>query len=219
MKTTVKFLAILLATVAISLPSASWAKKGSDDGPNHDINDDKGGDSKGSKDDDDKKSSGGGSSKKDDESKAELKAKLIKAAGVTSTGKAKFKSETKKGKNESRLQINVKIPEGSTNPAMPTLADADSLDIRIDLARSGTAYAVCYMDLDDDDEDHTVKGVPAVEFKVDVRNKKSKLQVKKGSCDTDLATDGIQSGLPAVQDGDTVSVYEEGQAAFLSGTF
>ena len=118
--------------------------------------------------------------------------------------------------SETRLQVNVKVPLPSTLPALADRAAAESALLEIGFARAGTEYAVCSFSIDDDSDGAENPLRP--EFKVDIKLKRTNLRLKKGACDTDLAIDGIQSGIPSPVEGDTIAVRIEGETAFLTGT-
>ncbi len=132
----------------------------------------------------------------------------------SSLGQASFRLQNKNKKNERRFKITVKIPFGNTLPVVNTVADAAALNVSAVLSRGGAAYAACNLVLDND------RSLRGVEFKVDLRSKKNRmLRAKKGSCDLDLVTAGIQNGIPTVQAADTIVISEETAGVFLQGQF
>ena len=136
----------------------------------------------------------------------------MREAGSLAYGKVDFRSK----RSETRLQVNVKIPLPSTNPLLADTVAAQGAVMEIAFARSGTDYALCEFSIDDDSDG--VENPLRPEFKVDIRLKRSELRVKKGVCDADLNSDGIQSSVPALAVGDTVAVRLQGETAFLTGT-
>jgi hypothetical protein len=85
---------------------------------------------------------------------------------------------------------------------------APAADVRAVFSRDGAPYAECAMVFDglqpEDDDDPDLEAL----YKVDVEWRADRgLRERKGTCDVDLATDGVQTGVPAVQAGDTVSVF------------
>jgi len=157
--------------------------------------------------------SGKGSGGNSQESR--LRAKMSRVEGSLAGGKLDYRVESK----ETRLSVNVKIPLPSTLPAIADSTAAAAAALEVALSRSGVEYAVCDLAYNTShDDDHDDDSLHA-EYRVDVRQRTGRsLREKKGSCDTDLAVEGIQAGIPAVEVGDTLSVRLEGGASFLTGT-
>lgn len=118
-----------------------------------------------------------------------------------------------------RFRVNVEIPIPSQGLGLLTPDDARAADLRLSLSREGgTPYAECFLQLDDPQE-----VADQAEYQVDLRRLGSFLRQKKGTCDTDLESDGIQAGIPEVQEGDvaTATVVKDPQQDidFVEGTF
>jgi hypothetical protein len=99
-----------------------------------------------------------------------------------------------------------------------------SADIRLVLSRGGVKYAECFLvpvfHEDNNNEPNTKTFLVNI-VKV-VFNSGTIFKQLAGQCDVDLATDGIQAGVPSVQTGDVataVSVVSSVPTDFLSGTF
>lgn len=176
------------------------------DGGDSDGSDDNGGDDKG----------GSGGSKKRE---IELDGRASAVTGVltSATGKLEYKYKAdEKGRVEIRFEGNVKIPVPSTIPPITDEAAASALGLVLTLTRDGAAFAQC--DFAYDGLRTYKQNRSRAEFKVDIKQKKGSLQTKKGSCDTDLAQDGIQSGVPTPKKGDKFIVSEESAGSILEGT-
>jgi len=116
-----------------------------------------------------------------------------------------------------RFRVNVEIPIPSEGLGIETPDEARSADVRLSLSRGGTPYAECFLQLDDPQEVED-----QAEYQVDLRRLGSFLRQRKGACDTDLGTDGIQSGIPDVQERDVATatvVSDDSDIPFLEGTF
>jgi hypothetical protein len=138
-----------------------------------------------------------------------------------------------------RAQAKIDLPSAALSIADETAAAA--ADVRVILSRTGADYAECSLEFaqveqETELEDGTTVVVTEAEFIVDVRNmfKKGGLQYREfvGTCDVDLGTAGIQTGVPVVQAGDvaTVTLVDPSEATlapgartldkdFLQGTF
>ena len=100
-----------------------------------------------------------------------------------------------------------------------------SADIRVVLSRASQNYAECSLipvpiETDSNDEPNTQTFLVSI-VKVVTNSGTIFLQLA-GKCDVDLATDGIQPGIPPVLTGDVataVSVVNSVPTNFLSGTF
>ncbi len=183
-------------------------------------------------DDDSSKGNGKGKGKKDSndshkssKSKNKLKVKLsrVNNASPFVHGKLQYREKVSKNKEEERLWGGVKIPLSSTVPAVGSVEEAASLLIIGTLSRSGIPYAECQFVFDElEEDDHNGEINTFAEYKLDIRSKikdgEEDLRIKKGNCDVDLLTAGTQSGVPAVEDEDTIDVSEN-SVVFLTGTF
>ena len=157
----------------------------------------------------------GNSGKGGDSQESRLRAKMTRVEGSLAGGKLDYRLERK----ETRLSVNVKIPLPSTLPAIADSTAAAAAALEVALSRSGVEYAVCDLAFNPSDEDDHDDDSLHAEYRVDVRQRVGRsLREKKGSCDTDLAIEGIQAGIPAVEVGDTLNVRLEGGAAFLTAT-
>ena len=136
---------------------------------------------------------------------------------------ATFKFERKQ-KSKRGVVIEDKFT-GSLKLTVPTLSvgvssndDATAADVVLTLSRANAAYAECSLDFDS--LKRTRAGYKA-EYKVSIEEKLKKgvltSKVKKGSCDIDLATDGIQSDLPNLQNGDSFIIEING-VSVISGS-
>jgi len=135
-------------------------------------------------------------------------------------GQAKHKKETHKGVvKKDEFKGTVKIPFPSSALGIIDETAAEGADIRLILSRAGFDFAECFLEFDEiEEEDDEVQA----EYKVDVRIKKGAVQAKKGVCDVDLSTAGIQSGVPDAQADDvaTARLVAGGTPTdFLQGTF
>ncbi len=131
-------------------------------------------------------------------------------------GKAQF---VQAGDNR-QLNVNVKILEGTT-PEIHSLAEARTLSLTATLSRDGTDYARCTLQSDNHVSSRLIAGTRLLvfEFKVDQRLVDGRFRSKKGSCDIDLTTTGMQLGVPAVQRGDSIRVNEPSAGDFVQGQF
>lgn len=167
--------------------------------------------------------------------KTEARAELTPCCGdplpePDAKGKAKRKTETRSNVVQNdEFEAKVKVPVPSTGLGIIDEATATAADLRLILARSDTPYAECLLEFDEietEDEDGEVQTEAEYKVKVGARLRKGVLvlQEDKGECDTDLAAEGVQAGVPAVQEGDvaTVSIVPPAPASaipFLEGTF
>jgi hypothetical protein len=111
-------------------------------------------------------------------------------------GHVDHKIKIKKGRLD-RVDLKA-IVEATPNSDLPP----GPRDIRLILSDGGVEYAECLLvseGEDDDDEDE-------VEFKLDLRAKKGSLYEKRGSCDADLLTPGVQHDIPAIEAGDVAII-------------
>ena len=152
----------------------------------------------------------------------EFQARLKAVSGVVTRGKGKveYKAEGKGKKAKQRLTASVKFPLPSNTPLAKTLAEARLLNISATLSKKGVAYAHCTLAFDASSDD-SARDDSALfaEFKLDLRSQNAKTSAKKGTCDTDLSTEGIQSGIPAITRGDTLTIEEDTSGVILNGTF
>ena len=132
-------------------------------------------------------------------SKKELKFKASFGSDNSSV-KPGGKVDYRVKKNEKRFVIKLKIPENSS-PRITSAADAQALNISAQLSRNGIVYAVCMLKLDDGSPDMLADDVLQYEFKLDLRKKGGKTKFKKGSCDLDIDTAGVQQGIPSECEG------------------
>ncbi|HEY6200024.1 MAG TPA: hypothetical protein VI231_15535 [Candidatus Binatia bacterium] len=158
-------------------------------------------------------------------------------------GSAEYKKQVANGtttkQERFRAQARIELPSAALGLA--TVADAEAADVRVILTRASVDYAECSLVMVDTDQETELEDGELVvkteaEFLVDVRNilRKGSLLPRNlvGACDTDLATPGIQDGVPVVQAGDvaTVTLVDPTEAAvdtasrtldkdFLQGTF
>ncbi len=194
-----------------------------DEGSNDDSSSSSSSSSSGEDDDSSSSSGGHGSGKNgtsgnaNGKSKVEIKAKL--RSGTSSSenphGNATRKSRDE-GNDKSRDRFKIKLE---------FVGDDGSVDrdIRADVSSAGVLYATCYLDQGSSDDD---EGELETEYKVDLeqrsRDTDDEFRVRRGECDTDLVTDGVQNGIPDAVSGDTVRVYEQlesSQVELVSGTF
>jgi Fe-S cluster assembly iron-binding protein IscA len=138
-------------------------------------------------------------------------------------GEAKHEKETKKGvvkKDEFKGEVRIPVDPASVLGIVDEAA-AEGADVRLILSRAGVDIAECRLAFDEIEEEDDDDEVQA-EFKVDVRIKKGAVQAKKGECDIDLLTAGIQSGVPDAQADDVATarlVVGGTPTDFLQGTF
>lgn len=147
--------------------------------------------------------------------------RLSAVEGVSTQASGRVEYEVKKeGKKrrEFRFRTWVKVPVPSTVPAAADNAQASALTLSLTLSRDGAAYAVCDLVFNHLHKNPNSFRPPYAEYRIDIRNKKGGIVSKKGVCDTDLAADGIQAGIPAPKAGDVLVVQDELAGAFLDGT-
>jgi hypothetical protein len=148
------------------------------------------------------------------------------STGATATGTLKYRSEGKGSAKSAKVihfRSRVDVPLPSTLPAIADGTAAASANLIEVFSRAGVPFAQCTLAFQAAEEE---EGATTAHFRVDIQSNtkgtKVRLKAKKGSCDTDLVTEGVQSGLPAVQAGDTVSVQIVGAdlvaTEFLTGT-
>jgi hypothetical protein len=131
-------------------------------------------------------------------------------------GDAEYRKQEKNSvTRDERFGARAKIELPSAALGIADAAAAAAADIRIILTRSAVDYAECSLPLWEIEQDFEIENGSHVlkeeaEFRVSVRNTLKKgspiLQELVGACDIDLATPGVQGGVPAVQAGDTATV-------------
>lgn len=127
-------------------------------------------------------------------------------------GKARRETKNKDNKLKESFTAKIEIPLPNVTLQLADASAARAADVNVVLSRAGTAYAACTLGLDEiefqeDDDDSLLEA----EYKVTVereirRGQLKRFRSKHGVCDVDLATDGVQTGLPDVVAGDTVTV-------------
>lgn len=149
---------------------------------------------------------------------------LAAIEGVVTEASGKIKYQVKNKQQRRRFMGKVKIPLPSALPAIADEAGAQSADIRLEISRADVPVALCYLVLanlgDDDDSEESLQAVYKVDVETRVKNGQSKDKIRKGSCDIDLATEAVQSGVPELQDGDIIkarSVSGDVAVDFLQG--
>ena len=154
------------------------------------------------------------------EREIEFEKRFKKVTDVVTTAKGKIEYKLKLKKNETRgsLKISVKVPVPSTVPAVADQDAAGTLALkgvfsRLDSNSVQSSFAQCDFAFDRIVENE--EGAIFAEYKVVLENKKGTVVVKKGSCDLDLVTDGVQSGIPELKRGDKVVVQDATPLAFL----
>ena len=139
------------------------------------------------------------------------------------TTKSGFKIERKQKRKkgvvvEDKFEAALKLPVPTLSVGISTNSDAIAGDVSLKLSRLGVAFADCTLDFNSLKRNR--KGFKA-EYKVSIEEKAKKgvvtTKVKKGACDVDLVTDGVQSDLPNIQNGDTYVVEVNG-ISLISGS-
>jgi hypothetical protein len=156
--------------------------------------------------------------------KARLSSRLAPLdAAVTSAASSSYKLESKRGRSEEKFSVGLKIKIPSTVPAAATIDEALALPLEAIITRGGVEFARCTFDVD---RIRARRRSASVEFKIDLREKNSasasSFDEKKGQCDIDSATAGVQSGIPALAAGDVISIQASlpaGNVPFLTGAF
>lgn len=118
------------------------------------------------------------------------------------------KQKVKKGTaKEDSLDAKLKIPVPSLSLGVADSNAATSADVVLLLKRSNSNYASCTLDFDA--VKRTRYGLRA-EYRLDLelklKNGSIQSKFKKGACDTDLTTDGVQSDFPNIISGDQYSI-------------
>jgi len=133
------------------------------------------------------------------------------------TGAAAFGTVSKAGGGEADIFASqITIP-----PPSPGLAAAAPPDIRLVLSRAGQDYAECFLVQTKNSGGANPQVFQLAIIKATFRSF-STIKQLAGQCDIDLSTDGIQSGIPAVEPDDVATVTSVSGSVrtdFLSGTF
>jgi len=159
----------------------------------------------------------GGNSPSD---KIKLKSYLTAVDEPLANGEVKLKQKTSK----SEFSAEVKFPVPSTALDVANVADAQDATLNLHLTDSqGRDYAECSLDLKKIKNTTKTRRSAAstiAKYKVEIKNRRGYLQEEFGVCDIDLNTAGIQSGVPLVQNGDTVEVtIDTNNAIVARGSF
>jgi len=137
-------------------------------------------------------------------SKTKLKSYLI--SGVEPLAQGEIKLEQKTSKTEFSAEVKIPVPSSILAVTDSTVANSATmfLVLRNNL---GVDYAECHLDLSNI-KTATKRGVSSViaEYEVKISDRNGFLQASLGVCDIDLATVGIQSGIPLIQYGDSAEV-------------
>ncbi len=127
------------------------------------------------------------------------KLRLGLVAGDISTNPALVKLEYKVKKGLAEFKAGLKLALPSTATGIVDQTTAEDAVITATLSNGGVAYAECTFGFD------RVKPKTA-QFAIALKevSRKGTVSVRqnKGSCDIDLATDGVQAGMPLVTQGD-----------------
>jgi hypothetical protein len=180
---------------------------------NNDSSDDNGGD-----DSSNGGNNGGGSN--DSKYTSRLKSNLSAPVDVSTLarGTVTYRLKRNGSKRDDQFKISVKIPIPSTLPAVESYRNARALSLTATLKRNSVAFATCSLRIDGRSR---IASTPAAEFKLDAQDKRSsskgRSRFSKGSCDIDLATAGVQRGLPIILAGDSLEVSETSSGIFLAG--
>jgi hypothetical protein len=126
-----------------------------------------------------------------------------------------------------RFRVKVTVPVPSTGLGIADEAAARAVEVHVVLSHSGVDYADCtlgVLDVESEDEEGAV--TMQAEYGVDVtqslRHGNPVVKAQHGQCDVDLDTEGVQSGVPAVEANDVAVVYvvgAGGNTSFLQGFF
>ena len=150
--------------------------------------------------------------------KTKLKSYLT--SGVEPLTQGEIKLEQKTSKTE--FSAEIKIPVPSSALAVTDSAVASSATMFLVLRNNlGVDYAECHLDLNNI-KTVTKRGVSSViaEYEVKISDRNGFLQASLGVCDIDLATVGIQSGIPLIQYGDSAEVTIDTNSALVGlGSF
>ncbi len=122
------------------------------------------------------------------------------------------RSAEKSGRPNEKFDAKIQIPLPSTTLNLTTPEAAIAAQFRLVFAREGVNFATCALavnpesvhsgDDQEDDSDDSDK----VQYRLRLEKRGTSYRTKRGSCDTDLAIEGDQAGIPDVKTGDVVSV-------------
>jgi hypothetical protein len=90
---------------------------------------------------------------------------------------------------------------GEGQPILENSGQAATLSLQAFITRNGAHMAVCTLAFNE------INDEGQAEYKVQLREKRGALTEKKGSCNIDPAAPSGVPGLPAIQSGDTITVY------------
>lgn len=144
-----------------------------------------------------------------------LKASL--GINTNSKGKAEYKFKAKGKDLRGSLNINVKVPVPSSVPLLSSADQADALNLTAVLERDGAVYGECQLEFDHFGEPSG--NIIFAEYKLNIETKKGKFNSKKGLCDIDLTTAGIQEGWLKIKRKDLVTIKEVSSGGFLRAKF
>lgn len=131
---------------------------------------------------------------------------------------ARGEAKLKQKRRGNQFEAEVKLPVPSAALAIADRSAAQDATLTLSLGRLGVAYAECDFDLK---SFKSRSNRPAyAEYKLEVADRGGVIQTRSGICDVNLATPGIQSGIPAIQAGDTATVtIDTNGVSFLEGVF
>jgi hypothetical protein len=155
----------------------------------------------------------------EEEIEVEVKGDLSTCCGSLDKSKGEVEREvemegTVLKKDELKAKVKIYLP--ALGVGVTDLGTARSADVGVVFTRGAVDYAECFLKFDKikkEREDGAT--VDEAEYKLDLRAKAKKkgtlrIKQKKGVCDVDLATPGIQPGLPEMLDGDVVTAQVNG---------
>ncbi|CAL1241611.1 hypothetical protein [Candidatus Methylocalor cossyra] len=118
----------------------------------------------------------------------------------------------------SQLEAELKLPVPNSVLHLVDRATAQSALLTLTFARGGTDYAECHFDFKGF-KGKRKQGAAVAGYRIDIKDYRGHVHERHGVCDTDLATPGVQPGIPAVQTGDSVTVSSDtNNLVFLHGT-
>jgi hypothetical protein len=136
---------------------------------------------------------------------------LVAEAALDDGAKANVRSKnrTRDSNDRQRLTSKLFFPLPSSVPNLLDETAAQDASFILEILRAGDLLAQCFYEYD---HTTTEEGIFGAELKIDVRSRLRKngrrtLEAKKGTCDTDLSTEGIQLGIPNLKSGDSLEVY------------
>jgi hypothetical protein len=136
---------------------------------------------------------------------AKLRAILTAETGSTVKSRADYRARTHREKSRGRLQMSASVPLPSTLPAA-TNANVRALVLKVNVLRADVATAQCTLRFGNKSKaSNSVKAI----FRLDVEEKNLQLKNRKGICDVDLATEGVQAGVPEIAAGDKLVLIEQ----------